>query len=251
MSTVNVKKVPMLTKTNPKRTLVVIPGIKGRMGTEYAKAFRAKGYIVVGISSKPSKNKNIFTCDLLNQTSLPPELISTTRSRNISEIILVHCIGKFLFEDEPGEINLEIYNSNVTTFKNICKQLFENCNPNCRFTLVAFGSISDRFMVPWWRSYSYSKICLRKYMLSLVSARVRGVFINVSSTEKDEERPFADKTFWLKCSEVVKRSLPSILNKELNFQEIDIIKINPNYKPDYFRNYKKIKQVWEHDLYNR
>lgn len=86
-------------------------------------------------------------------------------------------------------------------------------------------------------------------MLDLISKNIRAVFINVSSTEKEEERPFADKTYWLSCKEVADRSYESILNKNLDWQEISIIKPNPNYNKDYFKNTDKIKKTWIQQLF--
>ena len=149
-----------------------------------------------------------------------------------------------------NELRNNVYRSNFITFKNITEELTEKINfQKTELTLIAFGSISDEYEVPFWSAYSKSKIDLKKYIRKSLTSRVRGVFINVSSTEKDDERIYADKTYWLSCNEVSEKSMPSILNKEPNWQELDIFKINPDYYNDYFNDHDYIKEKWLKDMY--
>ncbi len=239
------------------KKLVIIPGITGRMGQEYFLKFKkSKEYEVVGLSTKKSREKYIYSCNLENKKDIG-FFLKKVRLENYKEIIVIHCVGKFKFEGEKSlkelrsknYLDKEIYNSNFITFKNLAEGLLKIKKENQKVVFCAFGSISDRYTIPWWISYSKSKNILRKYMRDIVGGNIRCVFVNVSSTEKEEERPFADKTFWLSCKEVVEKSFTSIINRKLIFQEIDIIKINPNYSKTYYTNYKKIKKIWMHDLY--
>ena len=178
----------------------------------------------------------------------------------VKEVYLIHSIGPFLFEeagrpeiDENKDgIDDRVYDVNVVTLLNIAGPLIRKVHEEAKksplkLTICAFGSVTDRYLVPWWQSYSKAKNCIREYIRSNVGEHTRGVFINVSttSTEKEEKlRPFADKTYWLSCKEVVNRSIRAILDENLDWQEIDMFKPNPAYRSDYYFDHKGIREKW-------
>jgi hypothetical protein len=241
--------------------LALIPGINGRLGHTYSSALKVMpNFIVKGISRlEKTLDDCIVTLDLSDKQSCN-EVIDNLDVNNISEIYLVHAVGPFLFEEEgrPLEddngdgIDDKVYEANVTTFLNIAKPLIKKVQEEphkLKLTLCAFGSISDRYNVPYWQSYSKSKNILRGYIRSKVSEAVRGIFINVGSTEKEEERIHADKTYWLTCQEVVDRSMRAILDDGLNWQEIDIFKPNPYFIQEYYFRHEELKMKWIRDMY--
>ena len=88
-------------------------------------------------------------------------------------------------------------------------------------------------------------------MRESINKIIRGVFINVGSTEKEEERPYANKKYWLTCKEVMERSLRPIFDKNLNWQEVDIFKPSPDYYKGFFENHESLRKRWIHDMYGK
>ncbi len=235
------------------KKLVLIPGATGKMGREYSDAFsKIDVFEVVGFTSNENKiDDSIIYCDFLDVKSITNAFDKIDFTK-YTEVYIIHSIGPFLFE-ENGEISAEIdnriFNLNYQTFVNGCEEIKKRIRKEQSLIICAFGSISDRLVIPLWKSYSTSKNKLREYIIENINANTRGVFIDVSSTEKEEERPFADKTYWLKCSEVVERTIDSILNPRLNFQELFVIKPHPNYDKDYFKDLDKLKKKWLKEMY--
>jgi len=243
------------------KKLVLVPGATGKMGETFLHKFlRLKSYNVVGITSNPkNESKIIKASNLLNKKEVK-DVVADLKTSSYSEIFLIHSIGPFVFEEHgipfkdtnKNGIDDKTYELNFLTFKNIVEELIKAIGQKkILLTLVAFGSISDRYNVPWWGSYSKSKIILREFMRDSINKKVRGVFINVGSTEKEGERPFADKKYWLSCKEVVKKSMRSILDKNLFWQEIDIFKPSPDYHEGFFEDHASLKKRWIHDMYGK
>lgn len=240
--------------------LVLIPGATGKMGESFFQKFsKMKDYKVIGITSNQTKkNKKFEYSNLLKEKDIE-NFLSKINFSLFEEVIVIHSIGPFVFEEKgkPIEdknqdgIDDKTYELNFLTFKNFVEKLLKKIDKKSLLTLVAFGSISDRYNVPWWQSYSRTKNILRKFMRNLINKKTRGVFINVGSTEKEEERPFADKTYWLSCKEVVKKSMKSILNKDLFWQEIDIFKPSPDFYEGFFENHEDLRKRWIHDMYGK
>lgn len=243
------------------KKLILIPGATGKMGETFLQKFsKMKDYEVVGITSnQTNKNANLQYANLLKEKDIE-DFLSRIDFSSLEEIILIHSIGPFIFEEKglpqkdknKDGIDDKTYELNFLTFKNIVDSLVKKLkNKNALLTLVAFGSISDRYNVPWWQSYSKTKNILRKFMRNSINKKTRAVFINVGSTEKEEERPFADKKYWLTCKEVVKKSMKSILNKDLFWQEIDIFKPSPDYYEGFFEDHESLKKRWMQDMYGK
>ncbi len=248
---------------NEGSNLVIIPGVKGKMGRTYGSAFqKMRRFKTIGITRQRICNddEGLKSLDLIDVGACQ-QFVDNIHLVNIRELYLIHATGMFLFEEDSLPIidtdndciDDRIYGSNVETFFNLARPLIhrigeESKNHPIRLTLCAFGSISDRYSVPFWQSYSKAKDILREFIRSNVGECVRGVFINLSSAEKEEERPFADKTYWLACQEVFNRSMRAILDNGLYWQEIDIFKPNPNYRPDYFFNHVALKEKWLREM---
>ncbi|MFA6064506.1 MAG: hypothetical protein WCW44_02115 [archaeon] len=244
------------------KKLIIIAGARGDLGKFYYAHFQKKyGANCIGLSSKiNSPNTGLLKIDLFDKNACST-FVQNLRLSKYKEIILIHSIGRFLFEEKGVPIIDEnhdgiedgIYLTNVTTFLNISQPLIEKIQtlPNTCLTLCAIGSISDREMVPFWQSFSKSKNILREYIHANISKNVHGVFINISSTEKEEERIFAHKKYWLSSKEVVNASVRAIEDNNLYWQEIDILKPDPEYYPTYYKDYEGIYKKWIFELYGK
>lgn len=240
-------------------SLVLIPGISGKMGTEYGARFKELGnFDIIGFSRSTNMSPNIIQADFLDKASISEAFMKIEFSK-YKDVFLIHAIGPFLFEEHIDidsvslnnnqQIHKKTYNLNFYTFKNLFEELKIILPKQTTLSIIAFGSISDRYNIPWWYTYSKAKNNLRNYMRCQISNQIRGLFINVSSTEKDDERPFADKEYWMSCKEVSCRTMRAVLDKELNWQEIDIFKPYPKFNYNYFENLELIKTKWLKDMY--
>ena len=239
------------------KQLVVVSGVTGSLGEAYLMHYRKTEDRVVGISrNKPEiqfPEVQYVHADLLDEKE-SKRCVKQLPLEEITRILLIHPVGKFRFEQEFNEIDPEIYSSNVKTFTNLVDPLIEHTSQdNPLITLVAFGSISDKYDVPFWRSYSESKKALRRYIheLSGKENNVRGVFINLSSVKTRNEsklRPFADTGYWLTPEEIVQRSVPELSPTE-KWKEIDIFNLSPDYSPEIYQDHSKVLERWTREMY--
>ncbi len=242
--------------------LAIITGANGALGKEYLKYFSdKKNYSVIGWSKNEPKNKikNItyLTGDLLDKTRIKYEM-SKIELKNFSKIIFIHPVGKFRFElkntkdENKEEINSEIFRSNVMTFLNTADTILKSANKKTKLMFCAFGSISDKYKIPFWKSYSSSKKELKKLIKNLsYDNAIRGVFVNISSTLTHNEknlRPFADTTYWLKPHEIVDKTIQEIIYGKLPFIELEIFKSKPGFDKSYYLDYKSIYQKWKKEM---
>lgn len=252
-----------------KKKLVIITGANGSLGKAYLEKLRGVPDIeCLGIvrpnPDKPNEDESVVEADLLDEAAVAEQIARIDLS-TISEVIFIHPVGKFRFEksgkpnndkDKDG-IDDEVYRSNVETFYNVVNPLLTKLSEQAALgnpiplKLCAFGSISDRYEVPYWQSYSKAKEILRKFIRSLVGHKpnglVRGLLINLSSVDTENERkmrPNADRTYWLKCDEIVEQTLPFLLEQGVFWQEVDVFKPDPSFDPDYYRDLKKILKKW-------
>jgi len=246
--------------------LVVVPGATGDLGRGYLNYYsRRQNTICIGLSRK-DENNPINSVQYLKANLEEPILIKEQIQRNLLErvpnILLIHPVGKFKFErdgtpesdNDCNGIDDEVQSSNITTFQNIVRYLLEKRKEGniSLIKLVAFGSISDPYGIPWWGSYSKSKLMLRRYIreLTRIEPMVQGIFVNLSSINTSNERklrPFADTTYWLSPNEVVAKSVPIIENSRYQYLELDIFKPCPNYHENYYKEFDALKKEWLKD----
>jgi len=240
------------------KKIVIVSGASGSLGEEYLKYFSNKQkFKVLGLSrSKPKKKiKNVeyLYCDLLNSTKVQNE-ISLIDFEQFSEIIFIHPVGKFSFEDKNNgnSLNNKIYDSNVLTFINVANILSKFIEKNKKIIFCCFGSVSDKYKVPYWKSYTQSKQELRKIVRKLSENKnIRGVFVNVSTVFTGNEnklRPFADTKYWLKPKKIVSKSIPEIISGKSQFIELDVFEPHPNFKEDYYLDHEAIYNKWKKEM---
>src|SRR3989344_7472368 len=151
--------------------LVIITGTNGKLGETYlehiVKLPQVKCLAI--IRKEPLKNVNGVEykfADLLNSKQVK-KLIDSIDFSTYAEIIFIHPVGMFKFEllgfpgvdkDKDG-IDDEVFASNVLTFLHIFNALKQKVEKikGLRFTICAFGSISDKYNIPFWKSYTKPK----------------------------------------------------------------------------------------------
>lgn len=248
-------------------TLVLISGAGGSLG--YAGVQAASQLLntqVIAISRKKIqlKDKKIknWEVDLLDERSTAKKIEKEDFQR-FSRIIFIHAVGKFKFEEtgkpvldhDSDGIDDDVFDSNVKTFQNVVAPLLHEVKKIAQHppvTLCAFGSISDRYNVPYWQSYSKSKNQLRQYMRKLTEkGKINALFVNVSTTKTDRERnlrPRANQAYWLKPTEIVEQLFFAIWPLNVKWKEIGIYKPCPHYTPDYFTNHQAILKKWKKEM---
>lgn len=246
-----------------KQKLVIISGTTGDLGRAYLDYYSKQSDIICyGLTRREEKYpiRGVTYCNSnLEDVITTREEIQKISMEGVIEILLIHPVGKFKFEtkglpevDKIKEgIDDEVFTSNVDTFHNIVKPLIEQRGKYSivPIKLVAFGSLSDSYNVPWWGSYSKSKLILRQEMreLSRMEPQVESLFVNLSSVKTSNEsktRPSADTKYWLRPEEVVSRSVPVIENMQHSYQEIDLFNPSPEYHVSYYKEYNQLREKW-------
>jgi len=239
------------------KKLIIVSGANGSLGEEYLKNFSNKSkFFSVGLSrrkpKKTIKNVEYFFSDLLDLKKLEKE-IKQINFEQASEIIFIHPVGEFKFEDNSGkQLDKQVYDSNVLTFINVANILLKYLEKDKKLIFCCFGSVSDKFDVPYWKSYTQSKKELKKIVKKLSQSKnIRGVFVNVSTIFTGNEnklRPFADKTYWLKPRKIVEESIKEIIFGKSGFIEIDVFEPDPDFKNDYYLDHGSIYKKWKKEM---
>lgn len=248
-------------------SLAIVTGAKGALGRAYLEGLRTMPNMKrMGIvRSEPTASELVegveykSGIDLTNQ-KLAAEAIASLSLDTVKKIFLIHPVGKFKFDASPRDIkndkdiDPEILASNVHSLTNIALPLIEKKPKETQLVIGCFGSVSDKYNVPFWNEYTASKNRLREFLLSIGPAlhsngTIRSVFINVSTTNTGNEnalRPHADSAYWLNPSAIVDQSLPHLLaHTAMQYQEMDIINPKPGFNPeDYYRNVEALKGKW-------
>ena len=253
--------------------LVIVTGASGAVGNSFITHFlQEENTDCVAVSRSPMEIDALhFQVDLLEQKSIEKEMNKLDLA-NIDDVILIHGVGQFKYENEcekksgattEAEIDEEIFSSNYHTFINIAEPIINkihkkhNRGSQTTLALCGFGSISDKYKIPFWRSYTYAKDTLREYIKKMAKSKewkglIRGRFINVSTTDTGNEnklRPYAtadDKKYWLKPEKIVKNSIASLENLTPLWQEIDIYEPVPGFNPyEYYTNHQQIQSKWQ------
>ncbi len=251
------------------KKLAIITGANGKLGKAYLDHFSSKeDFDVVSFSRSTQEERPVvfksIQVDLLDQTKIVLEIEKIDFSI-YKKIILIHPVGKFKFqkngapeiEKDNDGIDPEVYSSNVVTLENILTPVMRRIrDTKTQICVCAFGSISDRYGIPFWSSYSKSKNILRSLLKSLTDqsglrGRVNVLFVNVSSVDTGNEnrlRPYADKKFWLKPEKVVAESAEFLISDFSGYKEMDIYHPVPDFDTNYFHNDEKIFEKWLREM---
>jgi len=254
--------------------LAIVTGVNGALGSAYLAQLAAYRNIqCVGISRSQVNDKisdvtYIDRVDLLDAEAVRRKIDREVPFSNSQEVIFVHPVGRFKFEENKAPegdldgdgIDDEVFNSNVRTFENVEKPLIDSsqqCGTVNEIVLCGFGSVSDKYKVPYWKSYSLSKDQLRMDIAGKArkgghGLRYRGIFVNVSSVNTGNEnklRPNADTTNWLQAEEIVDDTI-QLLTREGRIRnlEVDIFKPIPQFDPDVYYSEDEVWKRWMREM---
>lgn len=259
--------------------LAIVTGTSGALGRAYLeKLYTIKGIKCFGISRKSTGKKLRGVSYAEKVDLLDAELVRKTIEKQApldskQQVIFIHPVGKFKFEpNKKPEIDLdgdgiddEVLESNVSTFGNIEEPLSRFVKQLSKVTNiveVGFGSVSDKYKVPFWLSYSRSKDILRGEISGRArrnshNIKVRGIFVNVSSVNTRNEnnlRPNADRTYWLEPNEIVNDTLRLIIgdnqrdDHELRYVETDVFKPRPDFDPNVYYSEEVVLERWKREM---
>lgn len=247
------------------KTLAIVTGGNGAVGKAYLQEFSAMPNIRPVCLTRQEHVDEIpgveyrYGVDLVEE-HLVRQAIYSLCCEEADNILLIHPVGKFKFEGQaPQEIDQEVWLSNVETMVNVVRAVMARTRNN--LMVCAFGSVSDKYNVPFWTSYTAAKNKVRDSLQNLAimhqrpgqAAVVRSAIVNVSTTDTGNEnqlRPNADKAFWLSPKKIVDTSLPTLLaNSGPVYQEIDVIEERPGFDPAaYYGNPDAILQKWRQEM---
>lgn len=247
-----------------KEVLAIVTGANGALGKAYLEQLAATPHVhPVGIARNLDEAvpgvRYVTGVDLLKDNEIR-EALSAIQCKQAEKILLIHPVGKFKFEHQPTmEIDADIVLSNMGTMVNTVKAVVGSMRASS-LVVCGFGSVSDKYNVPFWRSYTDAKNKVRDALSSLPGLLsrpdhriVRSVMVNVSTTDTGNEnalRPNADTQFWLKPQKIVSESLPFLLAESgPGYQEIDIIEHKPGFDPtEYYGNPDRIMEKWAREM---
>lgn len=247
----------------------IIAGINGDIGLEFARRLENLGK-VYGISRKQEKLESITYEHLQADLLKPRDVDIMFKSMNLSDdLTYIHLPGKFQFQDENHPIidsnndgiDDDTFATNVETFRNVMPYLskYLRTNDDARLKIVAIGSTSDLYEVPYWHSFTHSKNELRKQFRLMYGdpethGRVSSLFINVSTTDGQQlagERPHISKEFVLKPSEILDQAFPHLVSTKPESLETSILKPNPNFANENYLDNHQTKKRWYTDMYGK
>lgn len=255
-----IKKTGFKEQKVSENSLYIIAGATGSLGKAYCDWINTNTNNDVLAIHRSGTINNIPNkqLDLLHKE----KCYQTIKELNISQyehIVYIHPVGTFKFELEGPEkdtnkdsIDDFVFQSNVETFTNITTPLSKKINPDQKLITVAFGSVSDKYNIPYWSSYTDSKNILRDLIEKNSKRKNRtGIFVNVSTVNTGNENKLrpnpTDKEHWLTAREIVEKSMPIIQNHP-KYIEMDIYKESPKYTNEFYTNKDSILSRWKKEM---
>lgn len=240
--------------------IFIVTGASGKLGLSFIEELHNRREKVIGLARKKIeiKNTDVYQADLLDEDEVASAL-NKIKFANFKEIYLIHAVGTFKFQknnsdildDNKDGIDDEVYATNVLTLKNVLKCLLTHHHSSIKIRVCAFASVSDKYNVPFWNSYTKSKNIVREYLRELSDlAHIHALVVNISTVDTGNEnnlRPNATKTHWLQPSEIVVKVLPELINLS-TYTEIDVIKEKPDFDPNYYLDHEAILKKWENEM---
>lgn len=253
------------------KTLYIVAGAAGEIGTSFCKALSDKQADVLAVIRN--------TLILINSKFIIPVKCDLSDSRSISEsfgkidffqydrVVFLHTIGTDKYDprgypliQKMKTIDPDIYDTNVNTFKyplryliSRLESIYAESGKLISFKAVLLGGIPDKFTPFVIEGFCEAKNLCREYIRSAVSLHpgwISGLAINVSSTITKSAlkvRPLADLAYWLKPDEVVMRSIDALMSDKLGFNEIEIFKNSPEFKEGYYEDSEALYEKWSRE----
>jgi len=253
---------------NNKKTVVIIAGAAGEIGTVYAKHLTSLMHDVIGVI----RNKEVegITSPYFKQVQCKldnPQSIETAfhnvNIESYDNVILLHAIGvdKFNPRNYPKITKMEtidpsVYDTNVNSFKYILRYIAgrvakaNTIGGSIKMKTAIIAGVSDKYTPFVIEDFCEAKLILRGYLRSYIDIYPEwfaGLSINVTSTVTQSAlkvRPNADTKDWLTPEEVVKNSVKELLTQYQEYKEIDIIKFSKKFIEGYYENHKLLYEKW-------
>ncbi len=251
-----------------KKTLVIIAGAAGEIGTEYIKQFIEKRVDILGIIRNKrveGVESNLFesiTCDLTNKKNIEV-VFSRITIEDYSQIVFLHTIGADKF-DPRGYPNIkpmktideDVYNTNVNSFKYLLRYLVSRISiandsgNDLKLRVSIIAGVSDKYTPFVIESFCEAKFILREYIRSYVDRFPKwfsGLSVNITSTITKSAlsvRPQADTQDWLSPKEVANQSTDKIITLSKGYEEMDIIKHSKSFVQGYYENEELLYDKW-------
>lgn len=246
------------------KTLVIVAGAAGEIGTEFCKAIVEQGFICIGVVRHKKTNivaDNFFhvECHLDDEKQIENVFLNID-FQDYEKIIYLHTIGSDRFDPrgypniKPMEtIDSDIYKTNVNSFKYLlryCVNRIKDINKNIEFRVAIIAGVPDKYTPFVIEPFCEAKFILRQYIQSYVNlypSWVSGLSINITSTVTKSalsSRPHADITYWLTPKEVVDQSIKKLISDLMFYEEINIIKNSPEFSGDYYENKELLYKKW-------
>lgn len=266
------------------KRLVIVTGANGALGNCYLDYYiQQPNTTCVALSRAPMATAAQHRSVDLLDADATAHAIHSIDLCEYQDVVLIHGVGRFKFETMSAfcarsdsnrenvtafddEIDQEVLSSNYHTFLHLANPLLakleqlqaQNCHPT--LALCGFGSVTDKYKIPFWHSYTYAKDLTRTFINELIDSdrlttRIRGRFINVSTTDTGNEnklRPYAtaeEKRYWLKPQKIVDQSVAHIDCLQPAWLEIDVYEPMPDFDRNaYYRNAERIREKWERQM---
>jgi hypothetical protein len=254
---------------NNKKTLIVIAGVAGEIGTEYAKRFVGEKHTdVLGVirtkkvTSISNKNFTQLRCDLDSEADVARKF-KKVDIESYARVVFLHTIGvdKFNPRNYPNitklkTIDPDVYDRNVNSFKYIFRHLVKRVasanesGADITMKAVIIAGVADKHAPFVIEDFCECKLILRAYIQSHIDMYPEwfsGLSINITSTITDSAikvRPNANTEDWLTPEDVAERSVIELLKPRPKYKEVDIIKFSKNYVKGYYENHKMLYEKW-------
>lgn len=253
------------------RTLTIVAGSAGEIGTEFCKRLINNDIDCIGIVRKTrtglaSENFTELICDLENESEIETEF-SGIDFEKYQRIIFLHAIGIDKFEPRGypiirpmDTIPSDVYKTNVNTFKHLLKYCIKRIGrinleneSKIKFRAAIIAGEGDKHAPFVIESFVEAKYILRQYIQSYISIYpewISGLSINITSTitrSALQARPFADTRYWLSPGEVAEQSFGKLVSRFGKFKEISVIKECPNFSADYYDNKQLLYEKWSRE----
>lgn len=240
--------------------LFIVTGASGKLGLCFVEQLKKESKSVLALVRKDFEimDVKVLKADLLDEAQTSA-VFKTFNFSIFKTITLIHPVGKFKFERNSTEIidtdrdgiDDQVYATNVLTLKNTLKVLFSYSNRSQKIKVCTFASISDKYNIPFWSSYTKSKNIIRGYLKELCEqSYIHALMVNVSTVDTGNEnllRPNADRTYWLPPDEIVSQTLPELVNIS-SYKEISLFKKKPDFDENYYLDHEAILRKWEKEM---
>ena len=255
-------------KKSEQKTLVIIAGVAGEIGTSFARRITKKETDVIGVirktpvSEKMNSHFSTVSCDLSNEYQIE-DAFKNIALENYSNVIYLHTIGvdKFNPRNYPEVVKMntidpDIYDTNVNSFKYLLRYLGKkvaeiNTNgTSLKLKTAIISGTSDKYAPFVIEDFCEAKYIIREYIRSYVGRFPEwfsGLAINVTLTITKSAlavRPYAKTDYWLTDVDVVEQSISDLLSQDLGYKEIDLMKHSPNYVEGYYEDKDMLYTKW-------